>query len=107
MFRTVQRLAVLLVASSILMSCEEGPEKWSCGSSADIRSIEIDHQNKTAIVDFNHRAFEGSVGVDILQVNDQIAFEFNDLPFTFDTQNGSFGDNSVFFVSGCDKVKMR
>ena len=104
---TVQRLAVLLVASSILMSCEKGPEKWSCGYSAEIRSIEIDHQNKTALVDFNHRAFKGLVGVDILQVNDQIAFEFNDLPFTFDMHNGRFGDNSVFFVSGCNKVKMR
>ena len=107
MFKRLKFFTVLLVTSGILMSCEEGPEKWSCGSYADIRSIEIDHQNKTALVDFNHHAFEGLVGVDILEVNDQIAFEFNDLPFTFDTQNGSFGNNSVFYVSGCDKVKIR
>ena len=107
MFKIVKLFPVLLVTCGIMMSCEQGSEKWSCGSYADIRSIEIDHQNKTALVDFNHRAFEGMVGVDILEVNDQIAFEFNDLPFTFDTQNGSFGDNSVFFVSGCDKVKIR
>ena len=62
--------------------------------------------DKKTLGDFNHRAFEGLVGVDILEVNDQIAFEFNDLPFTFDTQSGSFGDNSVFYVSGCDKVKI-
>ena len=95
-----KRLTVLLMASGLLVSCSLGAEKWSC-SSGKIRSIEIDYQNKTALVYVDEKA---QFGVEYLQVNNKIAFEILETPFSFDTQTGDFGYTKGLYGGVCEKV---